>query len=423
MCMCTGLGEDNTRFILLFVVLVVYMLTGAALFQQLEADLEVRQAAEFWRVYHTFRRHHLQRGPVAIQRLDELLYAYGNASSSGIINKSRRWDFSGSFHFVSTIVSTIGYGNTTPQTTTGKVLAVLYGFFGCSGGILFFNLFLERIITFLAWILRNVHARHLKRRVRKNSLSTSRSFKSTAEEKPTLPDILDDDDGSLNMEEWKPSVYLVMLFLSIVCCIIACCAATVYAPLEGWKYVDALYFCFISFTTIGFGDFVSTEKSHYPYVYWYRIANFLFLLIGCCCTYSLLNVTSIIIKQGLNYVIRKIQCRNQEMAASHLPRRKSYMSTVYFSKRRGTRVAARDSFKGDDSDTSRRMSGELISMKDFFSANNVSLIVMQKQLHEMAQSQKGSSIATTSNAAHKPDAVGPLAIVSEKFQSKVSRNR
>lgn len=67
-----------------------------------------KQAAEFWRVYHTFRRHHLQRSPVALQRLDELLYAYGNASSSGIINKSRRWDFPGSFHFVSTIVSTIG---------------------------------------------------------------------------------------------------------------------------------------------------------------------------------------------------------------------------------------------------------------------------------------------------------------------------
>ncbi|XP_076544749.1 potassium channel subfamily K member 13-like [Osmia lignaria lignaria] len=427
MCVCTGLGEDNIRFILLFIVLVVYMLAGATLFQQLEADLEVRQAAEFWRVYHTFRRHHLQRSPVALQRLDELLYAYGNASSSGIINKSRRWDFSGSFHFVSTIVSTIGYGNTTPQTSLGKVLAVLYGFVGCSGGILFFNLFLERIITFLAWILRNAHARHLRRRIRKNSVTDAgkrRSFRSSTEGKTTLPDILDDDDGSLNMQEWKPSVYLVMLFLSVVCCIIACCAAALYAPLESWKYLDALYFCFISFTTIGFGDFVSTEKSHYPYVHWYRVANFLFLLIGCCCTYSLLNVTSIIIKQGLNYMIQKIQCRNQEMAASHLPRRKSYMSTVYFSKRRGTRVAARDSFKGDDSESSRRMSGELISMKDFFSANNVSLIVMQKQLHEMAQLQRGtSSIAAASNTVIKPDAVGPLAIVSEKFQSKISRNR
>lgn len=66
------------------------------------------QATEFWRVYHAFRRHHLRGSPLALQRLHELLYAYGNASATGIINKRRRWDFPGSFHFVGTIVSTIG---------------------------------------------------------------------------------------------------------------------------------------------------------------------------------------------------------------------------------------------------------------------------------------------------------------------------
>ncbi|KOC69037.1 Potassium channel subfamily K member 13 [Habropoda laboriosa] len=427
MCVCTCLGEDNARFILLFIVLAVYMLAGAALFQRLEADLETRQAAEFWRVYHTFRRHHLQSGPVALQRLDELLYAYGNASSSGFINKNRRWDFPGSFHFVGTIVSTIGYGNTTPQTTAGKVTAVLYGFLGCSGGILFFNLFLERAITLLAWILRSIHVHRLKRRISKNLVaSRRRSFSSSKNEKSSLPDILDDDDENLDLDEWKPSVYWVMLLLTVVCCTVACCAAAVYAPFEDWEYFDALYFCFVSFATIGFGDFVSTEKLHYPYVYWYRFANFTFLLIGCCSTYSLLNVTSIVIKQGLNYIIQKVQkCRNQDMAAVHLPRRKSSVSTMYFSKRRGTRIAARDSFKGDHSETPRRMSGEMISMQDFFSANKVTLTVMQKQLDEMAQLQKdGVSIATASSAVgFRPDAVGPLAIVSEKFKSQISRKR
>jgi len=66
------------------------------------------QAAEFWRVYNAFRRHHLRGSPLALQRLHELLHAYGNASATGVINKRRRWDFPGSFHFVGTIVSTIG---------------------------------------------------------------------------------------------------------------------------------------------------------------------------------------------------------------------------------------------------------------------------------------------------------------------------
>ncbi|XP_050450669.1 potassium channel subfamily K member 13-like [Cataglyphis hispanica] len=428
MCLCGGLAEDNARIILLAVVLAAYMLAGAALFQRLESDLEIRQAAEFWRVYHAFRRHHLRGSPLALQRLHELLYAYGNASATGIINKRRRWDFPGSFHFVGTIVSTIGYGSTAPQTTAGKAAVVLYGFFGCSGGILFFNLFLERIITFLAWILRSWHVRRLRRRLRKTILASRRISKSmNTPKRSSLPDILDDDDNHVDLDQWKPSVYGVMLYLSAVSCIIASCAAALYASLEDWDYFDALYFAFISFTTIGFGDFVSTQKPNYPHVHWYRFANFIFLVVGCCCIYSLLNVTSIVIKQGLNYVIHKLQYGNRDVAAPYLPRRQSSVSTIYYSKRRPTtRFVGRDSIRAEDnSETPRRMSGELISMKDFLSANKVSLAVMQKQLYDAAQKQRGAgSLATTPNHQMlRPGAVGPLAIASEKFESKSTINR
>lgn len=44
MCVLQGaLAEDNARFILLAIVLLAYMLAGAALFQFLESDLEVQQ--------------------------------------------------------------------------------------------------------------------------------------------------------------------------------------------------------------------------------------------------------------------------------------------------------------------------------------------------------------------------------------------
>ncbi|EGI70581.1 PREDICTED: potassium channel subfamily K member 13-like [Acromyrmex echinatior] len=426
MCLCGGLAEDNARIILLAVVLAAYMLAGAALFQRLESDFEIRQATEFWRVYHAFRKHHLRGSPLALQRLHELLYAYGNASATGIINKRRRWDFPGSFHFVGTIVSTIGYGSTAPQTTTGKAAVVLYGFFGCSGGILFFNLFLERIITLLAWILRSWHVRRLRRRLRKTTLTSRRIPKSSSTQRTSLPDILDDDDDHVNLDQWKPSVYWVMFYLSVTSCIVACCAAALYAPLEGWNYFDALYFAFVSFTTIGFGDFVSTQQPNYPYVHWYRFTNFVFLVVGCCCIYSLLNVTSIVIKQGLNYVIHKLQYGNRNVAAPYLPRRQSSVSTVYYSKRRPNRLVGRDSIRAqDNSETPRRMSGELVSMKEFLSANKVPLAVMQKQLYDAAQKQKGggSLAATPNHQVLKPGAVGPLAIASEKFESKSTINR
>ncbi|KAJ8668882.1 hypothetical protein QAD02_000141 [Eretmocerus hayati] len=433
-----GLAEDNARFVLLAFVLIAYMLFGAALFQRLESDVEIQQEAEFWRVYHAFRRHHLRGSSQALQRLHELLYAYGNASSAGIINKRRRWDFAGSFHFVGTIVSTIGYGSTAPQTPAGKAAVILYGFFGCSGGILFFNLFLERIITFLAWILRSLHLRRLKKRLEQTTLATSRRITRNNDPrngKTALPDILDDEEEDVGLEHWKPSVYWVMLYLSLASCAVAGVSAALYVPFEDWDYLEALYFCFVSFATIGFGDYVSLQKPDYPYLHLYRFANFVLLVIGCCCIYSLLNVTSIVIKQGLNLVINKLNCYSRSMAAPHLPRRKSSVSAIYYARRRPTKLMPRDSIRPEDGglSTPRRMSGELISMKEFLSANKVSLALMQKQLYETAHGgglnlppmplptfqppPPPPPIQHQRNNHQGPGVVGPLAIASEKFEA------
>lgn len=58
MCLCGGIAEDNARIILLAVVLAAYMLAGAALFQRLESDLEIRQVQNC-RVIHVYLRRKL----------------------------------------------------------------------------------------------------------------------------------------------------------------------------------------------------------------------------------------------------------------------------------------------------------------------------------------------------------------------------
>ena len=76
----------------------------------------------------------------------------------------------------------------------------------------------------------------------------------------SLPDDMDDDDASL--DNWKPSVYWVMLYLTLASVVLASCAAAVYSPFEDWSFFESIYFCFVSFATIGFGDYVSTQVSN-----------------------------------------------------------------------------------------------------------------------------------------------------------------
>uniref|UniRef100_A0AAY4A471 Potassium channel domain-containing protein n=1 Tax=Denticeps clupeoides TaxID=299321 RepID=A0AAY4A471_9TELE len=322
------MNQDNARFGLLAALILLYLLCGAAVFSALERPSEL-QARHRWaeQLDNFTRQHHIQMDALRV-----LLRQYEEANVAGIrLHGFRpRWDFSGAFYFVGTVVSTIGFGMTTPATIAGKMFLIFYGLIGCAATILFFNLFLERIITMLAYIMRWCHERQLRHSGigRDNSRS---------------------EDDSL--EGWKPSVYYVMLILGVAAVLIACSASALYSTMEDWDYFESLYFCFVAFSTIGFGDLVSSQRESYPAQEAYRLGNCLFILMGVCCIYSLFNVISIIIKQTLNWILAKLDCRD----ACH----GAYMA-------------------------GRRLSGEMISVNDFSASNKVSLAILQKQLSETA---------------------------------------
>lgn len=162
---------------------------------------------------------------------------------------------------------------------TGKVLLVFYGLLGCSATILFFNLFLGRVITLLSFLIFWCHGR--------------RTGHSGLEGRAS-------EGGN---EEWKPSVYQVTLILFVAVLLVARGAACLYSAMEGWTYLESLYFRFVAFSTVGFGDFVSSQREHHEDTQAYQVANCLLMLLGVCCTYSLFNAISVIIKQGLNWML------------------------------------------------------------------------------------------------------------------------
>lgn len=256
---------------------------------------------------------------------------------------------------------------TTPVTVAGKVFLIFYGLLGCAATILFFNLFLERIITLLAVVMKAFRLH----RLRTSGL---------------LPPGICQDFAASTLPGWKPSVYHVMLILGLSAIIISCCASAMYTPIEGWAYLDSLYFCFVTFSTIGFGDLVSSQNKSYSYQGLYQLANFLLILTGVCCIYSLFNVISIVIKQVLNWMLGKMSClwcQRCNKASAFLGRRNAIRPG---SRLRQSHVRYPYDPEGpcDNDQEGRRLSGEMISMRDLAGSNKISLAIMQKQLSESA---------------------------------------
>lgn len=154
----------------------------------------------------------------------------------------------------------------TPATVGGKVFLIVYGLLGCSSSLLFFNLFLERLIAAIA------------------RFSRRRGARSPGRAAPG-----------------RPPARVLLLALGAASLALCCGAAALYAAAEGWGYLDALYFCFVAFSTIGFGDLVSGQRARYDGQGLYRVANFVLLLSGVCCLYSLFSVASVLVRQAVTW--------------------------------------------------------------------------------------------------------------------------
>ncbi|XP_047463735.1 potassium channel subfamily K member 13 [Mugil cephalus] len=397
------MNEDNARFCLLAALILLYLLCGAAIFSALEYPFELRARLLWKQQLDNFTR----RYRVNLGALHTLLRQYEEANGAGIrVDALRpRWDFSGAFYFVGTVVSTIGFGMTTPTTIAGKIFLIFYGLIGCAATILFFNLFLERIITMLAYIMRWCHERRLK--------FAGVGVVSSREE------VSGEEDS---LEGWKPSVYYVMLILGVASVVIACSASTLYSSMENWSYVDSLYFCFVAFSTIGFGDLVSSQREKYESQEAYRLGNCLFILMGVCCIYSLFNVISIVIKQTLNWILGKLRRRPAHLKSKRMKRNKvqpvpshcpagrhrytdGSVETVCDSETDAGAVA--EVYVG------RRLSGEMISVNEFMVSNKVSLALLQKQLSETAHQGPRQSYGHQNGFS---GGVGALAIMNNRLQ-------
>ncbi|KFD69030.1 hypothetical protein M514_06625 [Trichuris suis] len=208
--------KQNVRTLALIVCTFTYLLVGAAVFDALESDNELRQ-----RELTELLRHRI----MVKYNISERDYrVMESVIVKSIPHKAGyQWKFAGAFYFSTTVITTIGYGHSTPATVGGKAFCMFYALAGIPLTLVMFQSIGERLNTIVAFSIRAIRrcAGTKKRTVSHTSLT---------------------------------------MVASTIGTILMASGAYAFHRFEQWEYLDSLYYCFITLTTIGFGDYVALQK-------------------------------------------------------------------------------------------------------------------------------------------------------------------
>lgn len=209
---------QNLRTILLTICSLSYLLVGAAIFSALEFDYDQEMQKSMKKIHKTLVKKY------NISEEDVKMWLKYLDNKANIDADLYQWSFAGSVYFATTVITTIGYGHTVPKTDRGKIFCMIYAAVGIPLALTMFQAIGERLNTFLA---------HMFRRVKKKFGMKNTEVSNTA-----------------NM------VVLFGLFCMVVT---VCSGAFIFSHYEKWTYFQSLYYCFITVTTIGFGDYVGCK--------------------------------------------------------------------------------------------------------------------------------------------------------------------
>ncbi|XP_068108111.1 potassium channel subfamily K member 1-like [Hyperolius riggenbachi] len=221
-------GHRSLLFLVLLLGYVLYLVIGAYIFSTLEQPYEDELRGQVEDMWADFLKTH----PCLSEKLLDdflrralLVKSFGVSILRNISVYEMKWDFISSLFFTGTTLTTIGYGHPVPISVTGKLFCLVY----CIIGIPFTLSLLSAATQNLLILLRDkpIHILHLHFNISRTKL------------------------------EWIHGTVLIALLLLLFFFI----PAMIFDAVEGnWSYVDTMYFCFISLSTIGLGDYVPGEQ-------------------------------------------------------------------------------------------------------------------------------------------------------------------
>ncbi|KFO81084.1 Potassium channel subfamily K member 9, partial [Cuculus canorus] len=168
-----------------------------------------------------------------------------------------------------------GYGHAAPGTDAGKVFCMFYAILGIPLTLVMFQSLGERMNTVVRLLLKKIKK-------------------------------------CLGMRTTNVSMENMVLVGFLSCMGTLCIGAAAFSYFEGWTFFHAYYYCFITLTTIGFGDFVALQKNEAlqkkpPYVAF----SFMYILVGLTVIGAFLNL--VVLRQSSNAIFLPVEDRTSQM--------------------------------------------------------------------------------------------------------------
>lgn len=178
------------------------------------------------------------------------------------VSSEPNWSFGQSFFFAGTVVTTIGikrnvwwlirsdtktlislailgYGHVTPLSEGGKIFCIVYALIGIPMTLMLLTALVDRLMVPTTWLLRYLNAKlgHL-------------------------------------YQPFNIRVFHLLAIATLLVVFFFLVPAGIFNLLEpDWNYLDSIYYCFISLTTIGLGDYIPGDSPNQPLRPLYKIGT------------------------------------------------------------------------------------------------------------------------------------------------------
>uniref|UniRef100_A0A0K8WJF3 TWiK family of potassium channels protein 18 n=2 Tax=Bactrocera latifrons TaxID=174628 RepID=A0A0K8WJF3_BACLA len=206
---------------------------------------------------------------------------------------THKWTYASAFLYSLTLITTIGYGGISPRTQWGRIAALIYALFGIPIVLLYLSAMGEGLSAAMRCLFRKARSKSAvsngsgagntgnngsggtssgngklppndsgksANKIYHHSGGGSGKLHSAAAHHYGLPKPAYHHSGSIGMgmhaSTHSPSVPISICVMVLVCYVTS--GAVLFHKLQNWSVLEALYFCFTSLGTIGFGELAPT---------------------------------------------------------------------------------------------------------------------------------------------------------------------